>query len=362
MYSDDDQRSFSLVSISGIETIQDLTEQDTDEFELIHRDQHAESSRESTSSKDSTSVPPDLHAHEFEHGRQYHSYKSGRYPLPNDIGEQDREEIAHALMLQLMDGKLFLSDIGESPQKIIDIGTGTGTWAIDVADLYPSASVVGTDLSPIQPRWMPINARMFVEDCEDPEWMHGCGFDLVHLRGVAGVLLDLDAVVANAYCNIVNGGWIEFQEFDPLVICDDGTMEEDDKVREFGDICARGIREYGCPAYGKQDLRRTLEHAGFQRIQVVTKQVPISAWSPDKKLKIVGSLMKANILEALDGFAAKPLAALGMSVKERRDLVADVRESLDDNWVHRYINCHFCYGQKDEQKEEMEETDSDSGP
>lgn len=70
--------------------------------------------------------------------------------------------------------------------------------------MYPSASVVGTDLSPIQPRWMPINARMFVEDCEDPEWMHGCGFDLVHFRGVAGMLLDSDAVVANAY-------WYDFQ-------------------------------------------------------------------------------------------------------------------------------------------------------
>ncbi|KAH7156192.1 S-adenosyl-L-methionine-dependent methyltransferase [Dactylonectria macrodidyma] len=337
MHSDDDQRSFSLISISDIGTIHDLTEQDTDEFELIYRDQDAGSLLETASSSDSTSVPPDFHAHEFEHGRRYHSYKSGRYPLPNDIGEQEREETAHALMLQLMDGKLFLSDIGDAPQKILDIGTGTGTWAIDVADLYPSASVVGTDLSPIQPRWMPINARMFVEDCEDPEWMHGCGFDLVHLRGVAGVLLDLDAVVANAYCNIINGGWIELQEFDPLVLCDDGTMEEGDK-----------------------DLRRTLEHAGFKRIQVVTKQVPISAWSSDKKLKTVGSLMKANILEALDGFAAKPLVALGMSVKERRDLVADVLESLDDDRVHRYINCHFCYGQKDEQEEVETDSDSDS--
>lgn len=46
---------------------------------------------------------------------------------------------------------------------------------------------------------MPINARMFVEDCEDPEWMHGYDIDLVHFRGIAGVLGDLDSVVANSY-------------------------------------------------------------------------------------------------------------------------------------------------------------------
>ncbi|KAH6990691.1 S-adenosyl-L-methionine-dependent methyltransferase [Ilyonectria sp. MPI-CAGE-AT-0026] len=355
MYSDDDQSSFSLVSVTGIETIYTPTEQDSDEFELIYGDHDSGSSQGDASSSDSTSVPPDIHAHEFKHGRRYHSLKSGRYPLPNDIGEQNREDINHAMMLQLTDGKLFLSDIGEFPQKIIDIGTGTGTWAIDVADMYPSASVVGTDLSPIQPRWMPINARMFVEDCEDPEWMHGCSFDLVHFRGVAGMLLDSDAVVANAYCNIVNGGWIEFQEFDPLVLCDDGTMKEDDPVREFGDLCAQGMRQYGCTAYGKQDLRQILEQAGFKRIQVVTKKVPISPWPKDKKLWTIGTLMKVSILEALEGFAAKPLEALGLSVEERRDLVAGVRTSLEDNQAHRYVNYHFCYGQKDEMS-------SDSGP
>lgn len=34
---------------------------------------------------------------------------------------------------------------------MLDLGTGTGIWAIDFADEYPSANVIGTDLSPIQP-------------------------------------------------------------------------------------------------------------------------------------------------------------------------------------------------------------------
>jgi hypothetical protein len=32
---------------------------------------------------------------------QYHSYKNARYPIPNDDIEQDREDMKHALMMEL---------------------------------------------------------------------------------------------------------------------------------------------------------------------------------------------------------------------------------------------------------------------
>ena len=68
-----------------------------------------------------------------------------------------------------------------------------------MADLYPSASVIGTDLSPIQPTWLPTNLRMFVEDCEEQDWLHGSGFDLVHMRCMAGVIKDFDGLLVKAY-------------------------------------------------------------------------------------------------------------------------------------------------------------------
>jgi methylase of polypeptide subunit release factors len=65
--------------------------------------------------------------------------------MPTDEKEQDRLDMHHEIMLQLLGGKLHLAPI-DTPQKILDIGTGTGIWAIDAADTYPSAEVVGTDL------------------------------------------------------------------------------------------------------------------------------------------------------------------------------------------------------------------------
>jgi hypothetical protein len=51
--------------------------------------------------------------------------------LPNDEQESDRLDILHALMLQVLDGKLYLAPISKTPQRVLDLGTGTGIWAID---------------------------------------------------------------------------------------------------------------------------------------------------------------------------------------------------------------------------------------
>lgn len=65
-----------------------------------------------------------------------------------------------------MDGQLHLAPFTPEnpPTKILDIGTGTGLWAVEMGDEYPSAHIIGTDLSPVQPALVPPNVRFFVED------------------------------------------------------------------------------------------------------------------------------------------------------------------------------------------------------
>lgn len=49
----------------------------------------------------STSLTPSAYEDEVTHGRRYHGFQRGRYPLPNDELEQRREETKHVLMLEL---------------------------------------------------------------------------------------------------------------------------------------------------------------------------------------------------------------------------------------------------------------------
>lgn len=87
-----------------------------------------------------------------------------------DEPEQERLDIVHYIFRSTLDGDLCYTKL-EAPQKILDVGTGTGLWAIEskfflllgndaeaykmveVGNEFPSAEVIGTDLSPIQPGW-----------------------------------------------------------------------------------------------------------------------------------------------------------------------------------------------------------------
>ncbi|KAL6355216.1 hypothetical protein LRP88_11465 [Fusarium phalaenopsidis] len=73
-----------------------------------------------------------------ENGRTYHSMSSGN--------------IQHNVWLLTLDGELGLSPkISEPAKRVLDVGTGTGIWAVEYADLHPESEVIGVDLSPIQP-------------------------------------------------------------------------------------------------------------------------------------------------------------------------------------------------------------------
>jgi hypothetical protein len=51
-----------------------------------------------------------------------------------------------------------------------------------VGDLYPAANILGVDLSPIQPEWVPPNVKFMVDDLESPWLKPRNYFDYVHAR------------------------------------------------------------------------------------------------------------------------------------------------------------------------------------
>jgi methylase of polypeptide subunit release factors len=51
-------------------------------------------------------------------------------------------DFLHHVYAMLLGGKLHLAPL-KALQNILDLGTGTGIWAIDFGDQYPSAKVLG---------------------------------------------------------------------------------------------------------------------------------------------------------------------------------------------------------------------------
>src|SRR6266487_3619718 len=105
------------------------------------------------------------------------------YFMPNDEDEQLRLQILHQVYLSMLNSKLTTVPL-TNPAKILDIGTGTGEWAIGMAETYPQADVTGVDLSAIQPTTIPRNAFFEIFDAEEEDdWTYPENFfDLIHFR------------------------------------------------------------------------------------------------------------------------------------------------------------------------------------
>lgn len=115
----------------------------------------------------STTLSSSVTRYHYEHGRRYHAYQAGKYYFPNDEKELKRMDIEHYNQKLQMDGRLFACPIAqENVYEVLDLGTGTGMWAIEMADTFPSAQVLGIDLSPVQPCWVPPNCKFEVDDFE----------------------------------------------------------------------------------------------------------------------------------------------------------------------------------------------------
>jgi hypothetical protein len=94
----------------------------------VNDDDGYESDRGSSASE---SITSSVWGFSYENGRRYHKFREGIYNFPNDNSEQEREDMKHAMLSLLCDGQLHFAPFHETPQEILDMGTGTGIWAIE---------------------------------------------------------------------------------------------------------------------------------------------------------------------------------------------------------------------------------------
>ncbi|RSL58566.1 hypothetical protein CEP53_006103 [Fusarium sp. AF-6] len=77
--------------------------------------------------------------------------RNAQYWGTNDEQQNESMDINHHVLTLVLDGASYLAPISKDIKKAIDVGTGTGIWAIDFAEAFPETEVIGTDVSPIQP-------------------------------------------------------------------------------------------------------------------------------------------------------------------------------------------------------------------
>ncbi|KAI9879150.1 MAG: hypothetical protein M1830_009409 [Pleopsidium flavum] len=292
------------------------------------------------------SVTSTVFKYPMENGRRYHAYSEGSYVMPNDETELDRLDMTHRMMTLLCDERLHLAPIGELPQRILDVGTGTGIWCIEMGDQYPSAEIVGNDLSPEQPRNVPPNVKFEVDDVEMP-WTYNIPFDYIHCRYMAASITNWPQLVERCFRHTKPSGLVEFQDYDLQYYSRDGSMKSDSSIAKWINLLLETSRKAGRDPCPGASLEGWVRDAGFTEIHHEKMQVPIGLWPKDKRLKTIGAFNLTQILEGLEAFSlALFTRVLGWSVDEVQVLLALVRKDLRDPSIHAQFDFHVVWARK----------------
>jgi len=282
-------------------------------------------------------------------GRRYHAYQNGvaQYAFPNDESEMDRLDIMHGMIYKALGDKLFLAPLEEEKvQRALDLGTGTGIWAMDFSDQFTNAEVIGIDLSPIQPGWVPPNVIFQVDDMEQ-DWTFRHRFDYIFARYLACSLKDYKAVIRRAFENLNSGGWVEFQDMDCIITSDDGTLKPDSTLVKWNLAAAAASAKVGIEFSPGPKIAGWFTDVGFTNVRERVIKLPWGLWPSDARNKEIGLWNLRQLVDGLEGMSLRLFCEVeGWTYEETAVLLAGVRKEFNSPKVHGYYNLHAVYAQK----------------
>lgn len=198
-------------------------------------------------------------------------------------------ELQHQIWDTCLTGRLSLCPLNESPRNVLDIGCGTGAWAIDFAKAHPNSRVTGMDLSSIQPSTVPSNVAFVVGDFTAP-WDIDHRFDYVHSRAITIGVRDWGKLVDEVWRNLEPGGWVEFQEYHLPWTSDDGSVVECPKFEQWNQEIFRAAKKAGMTPDAILQVPDLLEKRGFVGAKTAWTKWAIGPWAKGAREKRVGEL------------------------------------------------------------------------
>ncbi|KAK3686037.1 S-adenosyl-L-methionine-dependent methyltransferase [Podospora appendiculata] len=302
---------------------------------------------ESTAGSSLTSITSSVLQGKVEDGRVYAVHGREEYGMPMDDVELDRIDMCHAKYYALMEKKRFLSPIGDSPQRILDLGCGTGIWSIDIADMFPSADVIGVDIAPTQPDWVPPNCHFELDDIEQPWTWKPNSFDFIFTRDLILAVRDWPRLIDQTYTHLKPGGWAEFHCVTGTLRCDDGSVPADSPMRRFSDALWASTRIFGTPIDDPARWRGWFTARGFEDVTEVVYKLPTNPWPRDPRLKLVGAFEMENLLFGLSGMVTRLFSkALKWSPEQVQVFLVDVRKEIKNRSLHCYWPYYVVYARK----------------
>jgi len=291
------------------------------------------------------------------------------------------------LWLMTVDGALHLAPL-DNPRHVLDIATGTGTWALEfgsffspsslsvsvpcsvlapakaikpgsqalylstaailtfslfaqcpniiLASQYPNAHVTGTDLSPIQPTYIPPNCDFEIHDAEE-DWTFSRPFDYIHGRALLSCFQNPASIIAKAWDSLAPGGYLELQDgLFPFSFLDPQPPTDGVLKTWFGSVLDASYR-LGRPWDNAQHYARWMVEQGFE--DVVEKRYfwPHGTWAKGGKMKRIGVAFREDMSAAVEAISMKLFTkVLGREEDAVRANIEDVVDAMNTKGVYMF--------------------------
>lgn len=240
------------------------------------------------------------------------------YLLAHDLPEHKRLEFQHFFLKGLLHANYLAPLEEKSTASILDVGSGTGRWAIEMAQHFPQSTVTGIDLqaitisAPLNTVFIQHNALEglpFISDC----------FDYVHSRLlVAGIPAASWEHLLREYARVTKpGGWIELLEGGTTII------NAGPQTKQYLAWWDQLSQRRGINASLINQLPLIMQQVGIQNVQSRLIHAPIGNWSGR-----TGSLLLTNIMAGWGNLKESIVSQLGI-VPSQFDYVF---QSLPNEW------------------------------
>ncbi|WIG58996.1 MAG: hypothetical protein OJF49_001743 [Ktedonobacterales bacterium] len=266
------------------------------------------------------------------------------YPFPVDIEETNRLDFQHYVFRYALQG-IYAAPVTD-PASILDVGTGTGVWAREMATHFPRAKVIGLDvnLPPTDERagtgvgldLRPSNYEFVPGNILEGLPFADGAFDFVHMRLLVTALPhDRWPFVVNEMVRVTRiGGWVESVEATTL---EQGGPAVDMLMHWVTEMLARrGVLFSDGGAVG--DL---LRDAGLANITARKMLLPFGAHG-DR----LGMLLATDFFNGFPALGSL-IVAQGIATQEQFDTtLATARADTASSQVRCLSPVYVAYGQR----------------
>ncbi|KAJ7062506.1 S-adenosyl-L-methionine-dependent methyltransferase [Mycena amicta] len=256
--------------------------------------------------------------------------------------EEERLDGFHSALVRYLGGKPYLAPLeGIAPRRVLELGSGSGAWAHDIAVRFPEAEVVAVDeAEPQGTRIFPPNVTFQKIDLTK-EWPFEDGqYDVVHARFLL-IHVPHGAEIARRVARLVKpGGYLllEDQDFGAFV----GTAEPEvaKLVLKMIDFWADRSADL---EMGRK-LQGILDNTGyFDGVETRKISMPLGGRTTDESLNYLGSAMRKSWLQFIDSISEAFQARDGRFTKA---MFEEHAHSLESENFKARLDFHLCWARR----------------